>query len=406
MTYKVVLVTPGQPALNPRLVKEADALTDAGYQVTVFFSYWNSWGSDFTKKLLHSKKWDAICVGGDPVEKPLVYFISRVIYSITRFIVKKVGPINYFAELAATRSAFFLIHEVKKHNADLYIGHNLGALPAIVKAAKKHNAKCGFDAEDFHRNEISDDINSFNFKTAKYLEDKYLTGVDYISASSPQIAGAYQQLYPGKKPITLLNVFPKNTSLKQRSINSADAVKLFWFSQTIGANRGIDDVINALQLLDKNQFELHLLGAPQEGFIDKINSSGISVKFHNPIHPDELTDFAFQFDIGLALEPGFCTNNNLALSNKLFTYMQAGLAIIASDTTAQQDFMSKNSQIGSLYPKGDPKALATILLGYYQNRDELTNCKTQSLRLAHQQYNWETESKKFLSVVKETLLKN
>jgi len=405
LTNKVLFVTSGQPSLNPRLVKEADSLTTAGYQVTVLYSYWNDWGDTFTRQLLLTKKWNAVCVGGHPTESPIVYFLSRLLYKLAKWLFIQLH-FNYLAEFAAARSTFFLIKEAEKHPADLYIGHNLGALPAIVKAAKKYNAKCGFDAEDFHRNEVSDDVNSFNFKIAKHLEDKYLTEVDYITASSPQIADAYKQLYPGKKLVTLLNVFPKNRFLKQRDINSADTIKLFWFSQTIGSNRGIDDIINALQLLDKNQFELHLLGAPQEGFIDKINSTGVCVKFHNPIHPDELTDFASQFDIGLALEPGFCINNNLALSNKLFTYMQAGLAIIASDTTAQQDFLSKNPQIGSLYQKGDPKALATILLNYYKNRDELTNCKNQSLHLANQQYNWENESQKFLSIVKETLLKD
>ena len=395
----------GQPSANPRLVKEANSLVKEGFDVYVIYSYWTLWAWEADKFLFSKVVWKPILAGGNPFDQKSSYFFTRLRVKLFTLIAKLTFKWGV-AEIAKGRTYSDLLKKATVLKADLYIAHILAALPTAVKAAQKNDAKCGFDIEDFHRNEVSDDINSFDFKISKYLEDKYLAKVDYITASSPQIADAYQQLYPGKKPVTILNVFPKNTSLKQLNINNADALKLFWFSQTIGANRGIDDIINALQLLDKNQFELHLLGAPQEGFIDKINSSGINVKFHNPIPPDELTDFAFQFDIGLALEPGFSINNNLALSNKLFTYMQAGLAIIASDTTAQQDFISKNSQIGSLYPKGDPKALATILLNYYQNRDELTNCKNQSLRLAHQQYNWENESQKFLSVVKETLLKN
>lgn len=61
---KIVLVTSGQPSLNPRLVKEADALVEAGYEVTVIYQYWNEWGTDLDKVLLPQKKWKTIRVGG------------------------------------------------------------------------------------------------------------------------------------------------------------------------------------------------------------------------------------------------------------------------------------------------------------------------------------------------------
>jgi hypothetical protein len=65
--------------------------------------------------------------------------------------------------------------------------------------------------------------------------------------------------------------------------------------------------------------------------------------------------------------------------------------------------MSQNQTIGSLYPKGDAKTMMEILLKYKNNREELITCKKESLRLAHQQYNWETESVKFLALVDKTL---
>lgn len=83
--------------------------------------------------------------------------------------------------------------------------------------------------------------------------------------------------------------------------------------------------------------------------------------------------------------------------------MQAGLAIIASNTTAQADFMNNNPQIGRIYPKGNAEALAKILLGYNQHPKELDSCKDAALKAAHEQYNWETESVRFLEIVKNTL---
>jgi len=39
MSARVCLVTTGQPACNPRLVKEADALAEAGFDVHVVAAY-------------------------------------------------------------------------------------------------------------------------------------------------------------------------------------------------------------------------------------------------------------------------------------------------------------------------------------------------------------------------------
>src|SRR6202000_2983640 len=104
-------------------------------------------------QLLDKKAWKSIRVGGDPNQKPIVYFFSRLIYRLAAGITKKI-KIGYLKDLAIARSSFFLIREARRHKAAIYIGHNLGALPAAVKAAKANKKACGFDAEDFHSFEV------------------------------------------------------------------------------------------------------------------------------------------------------------------------------------------------------------------------------------------------------------
>jgi glycosyltransferase involved in cell wall biosynthesis len=406
LARKIILVTPGQPALNPRLVKEADALTEAGYHVTVFYAYWNTWGDNFTKSLLASKKWKAICIGGHPVENPFTYFTSKIINATARFIIKICGPVNYFTEIAANRCSFFLLREIKNHNADLYIAHYLGALPAVIKAAQKNNARCGFDAEDFHRQEVNDDQASYNFKVARFLEDSYLNHVDYITASSPQIAQQYQLLYPTKKPVTVLNVFPESNRIKIQN-DDAGVIKLFWFSQTIGADRGLENLAAALKQLNTADFELHLLGYipvnEKQHFLSNVLLGIRGVYFHEPIPPDEVIDFASQFHIGIAAEQSVPFNRDICLTNKVFTYLQAGLAIVASNTTAQKHFMDENPGIGEIYEKNNVESLTVILSNYNLNRALLSNTRAAALKLGIEKYNWQNESKKLLSVIEKTI---
>jgi glycosyltransferase involved in cell wall biosynthesis len=402
----VILVSSGQPSLNPRLVKEADALAKAGYEVTVLYAYWNNWGTQHDKQLLAEKKWKAVRASGDPEQKPLTYFFSRLINKISKYLIQKTGNYNYFADLAIARSSYFLIREAKKYNADIYIAHNLGALPAAMKAATKYKKISGFDAEDFHRQEVSDNINSFQFKISKYIEDKYLPLVNYITASAPLIAGRYASLY-NKKATCILNVFPKSSGINIIE-NKKEPLKLFWFSQTIGPNRGLETVIEAMALT-KQKVQLHLFGQLADGYqqqLLQIAQAGAldnsQIFFYAPVTANQLFNVAAQFDIGLASEEAeLCLNRNISLTNKIFTYLQSGLAITASNTMAQSTFIRQYPQTGRIY--SNAQELSLILTGYNQNRELLYQTKEEALKIGQTQLNWETESKKFLNVIENVL---
>jgi len=402
---KIVLITSGLPALNPRLVKEADALADAGYGVTVIYTYWSDWGAALNDQLLAGKKWEAIQAGGDPVKKPLVYFVSRLIHKTSRFIVQKTGQHRYISELAIARSAYFLTKETKKHPADLYIAHNLGALPTAVKTAALYKKLCGFDAEDFHRQEADDDAHSYRHKVISFIEDKYLPLVNYLTASSPLIAEKYASLYKRTVPC-ILNVFPK-TNIPPAAPNENKPLKLFWFSQNLGPKRGLEIIVEAMGLT-RAPVELHLLGNCADGYKQHLLQLAQNFKadvnalfFYLPIKADEIFNLASGFDIGLASETGFSLNNNIALSNKLFTYIQSGLAVAASNTSAQSRLIRQYPQVGKVY--NDAAELAEILNTYSTDRQLLTKTKNDAFKIGQAELNWENESHKFLNIINDLL---
>lgn len=402
----IVLVSSGQPSLNPRLVKEADTLVANGHDVLVIYAYWNNWATQLDEDLLSKRQWKAIRVGGHPKHNKLVYLISRLIFKMAGIAAKKLKLAN-FADLANARASYFLIREAKKHKADLYIGHNLGALPAVAKAAHKFHRPCGFDVEDMHRYEASNDDQNPDVWLKTQVENKYFPLVSYLTVSSDQIGDAYTKIFPGKKFTTLRNVFPKSAVTINPSADNKAPLKLLWFSQTIGTMRGLEVVVEALLTIKSLGIELHLLGDLPDGefkdYLDAAKTKGLKIFNYAPVPSDALTDFAAQFDIGLATEPAFSINNDAALSNKIFTYIQAGLAIIASDTSAQKQFLNDYPAIGKVYEKGNVDELATILTYYQQNRPELLNTKNNVLQLAQTELNWETESKKFTDLLRNIL---
>ncbi|QNN43018.1 glycosyltransferase family protein [Pedobacter roseus] len=386
-------------------MKEADSLFEAGYDVTVVYLYWNNWGTDLDKQLLAEKKWKSIRVGGHPENNKWIYFLSRARHKLANILVSKFSNRFNVAEHGIARGSQNLIRKAKSLKADLYIAHNLGALPAAVLAAKTHQVKCGFDAEDFHRQEVTNDYNSRDFKLKKIIEDRYLPKIDYLTTASPLISEAYKKLYPTINPITILNVFPSEREILKKT---KERLKLFWFSQNIGKNRGLEGVINSLAY--QENIELHLLGcstAPiREHFKKLAEQSSFrpeNIYYYSPIPSTEIIKFASQFDIGLATETGFPLNRDICLTNKIFTYIQAGQAIIASDTSAQTKFLKSYSEMGFIYNKSKVCQLTSIIQNYLSNPELLEEHQAKALKYAQSKLNWEHEEKKFLKNIIDTI---
>jgi len=60
---KIVIVSSGQPSANPRIVKEAVAFSETGYQVKVIYCSLSPWADEFDKKLFSQIKKSRLWVG-------------------------------------------------------------------------------------------------------------------------------------------------------------------------------------------------------------------------------------------------------------------------------------------------------------------------------------------------------
>jgi glycosyltransferase involved in cell wall biosynthesis len=397
----IVIITTGQPAANPRVVKEYEAFIQEGYLVKVLYTYSLSWSYNIDEekfRLGKIKRPDFILVGGNPYNKKVAYFLSRLFFKIFG-IIAKVIPSGYLKEITFARSAFYLWLNAKKYTADVYIAHYIGALPAAIRAASKHKAAVVFDAEDFHRGE--DPYYPAQLSDVIDIENRLLPKINLLTTASPLISKMYEQLYPSKKVVTINNVFSLRY-LQPAMDNPTLSLKLFWFSQNIGPNRGLEVIVDAFNKTNDG-VTLTLLGNIRnkdyvEELLKKV-SKPEKINFISPVNPEEIFKIAGTFDIGLAAETPYCQNRDICLTNKLFTYLIAGNCILASDTSAQKKFMQTYNSIGSLYKHDDPNDLAMLINHYDKERPLLLNCKKNALKLASDRLNWELESEKLISVI-------
>jgi glycosyltransferase involved in cell wall biosynthesis len=403
---RVTFITTGQPTTNPRLVKEAETLLSLGYSVKVICCFYQVWSQSYDAEITGRYPGVYIYCGGDQVLQRKKYYQTRIRQRLCQLLFPYFSK-NPVAENAISRTHTEALQVAKRIKTDLYIAHNLGALPAAVMAAKQSGAAVGYDAEDMHSAQYLSDKDPM-YLLNKYIEEKYFEAVDYFSAASPLIAQYYQHLYPFLKPAVINNVFPRTTLKIKQNYVKGKPLKLFWFSQTIGADRGLESLIQAIGKSESNS-ELHLLGhCPDENkaslsaFAKKMGLNQRQISFHPPVAPDELFVFASKFDIGFAGETGSTLNRDICLTNKVFTYIQSGLAIIASDTQAQALFLRQYPATGRIFDKNDADALVRQLEHYLQDPDLLYRTRLDNYRLGQTQLNWEAERDIFLKLVENT----
>ena len=408
---RICLVTPGQPSTNPRLVKEADALTQAGYEVQVVACKYQEW-ADEADAAFSDRDWSIHWLHYGPMASRPRDLWQRARRRTSKELVGLVGT-----QLGLTERAFHyaipeLTRRVQQIPADLYIAHNLAALPAAYRAAQVHDAALGFDAEDFHRGELPDTPeNDLDRRITADLEERYIPSCDYVTAASDGIAAAYADVLDIEPPTTILNVFPwseREQEVPEAEIDSEvpdGKQSLYWFSQTIGPDRGLEDALRALPFLP-DEVVLSLRGQWSSGYEDTFRRQaeqlGVAdrIRHLDLVPPDELIPRTSHHDIGLALEqPSVSTNRTICLTNKLFTYLLAGVPFVATDTPGQRPVVEDLPEVARLYAPGEMEA-------FTERAAELlaaSGLGEKSLRAARQRYCWEVEQSTFLQVVNDVL---
>ncbi len=304
------------------------------------------------------------------------------------------------AEYAYTAAFPELRQRASMESADWFVAHAHAALPAAAYAARRWNARLGFDCEDLLSERETDPAD-----IVRLLETTYIAECAYVSAPSQGIADKLQSEYSIQAPVVLYNVFPQQLAagmLPPLERPASALLRLHWFSQTIGPGRGIEDAIEACGMLGE-LVELHLRGNPAAGFEAALEALAsrhkVRLKLHPQVEHDDLIRSMDQFDVGLALERSENVGAALTVSNKIGSYLLAGLAIAATDTPGQREILEQIPSVGFLYPSGNPKLLAEGLRGWIENREALRSAQQTSWDAARSRFCWDLEQRKLLALL-------
>ncbi len=370
---RLLYIFSGNLSTTPRALQSIIAASKKYKVEVVFVNRATTW-AEIDKRLLEDLELEGKSVS---IKKEFTFnwFFLSVLYKLVgklSFVLDKHIALNAFANKATLFLYFALIK--RKSNYDLVIGHSYGSLYPAFAFSKKNNIPFAFDIEDYHPGEKCSPAEK---QRRELLMRKLLPKAAYVSYASPLIGQYSADLLSKKSEPKMKTVYIRagarcismercnevveyetyslpenfliNNSFSEKEFqlgeNNSKKIQFVWFSQNIAAGRGLELIIPALYRF-KEQVHLTLIGNLYQEFEESFLKNYTDfIDFRDPLPQKELNLHLCHFDIGLAIELSTADfNRDICLTNKIFAYTQAGLFLMATDTSAQKQFIEEHNE--------------------------------------------------------------
>jgi glycosyltransferase involved in cell wall biosynthesis len=163
--------------------------------------------------------------------------------------------------------------------------------------------------------------------------------------------------------------------------------------------RGCELLLDALGRLPG--VRLAFLGDPEPGYAATLREAVRERRLHDrvtllPNVPlERLLAYTAEADVGVTLLQDTCENHRLALPNKLFEYIAAGVPVVASALPETRALVERHG-VGWCVPPGDSAALADALALALRRREDVE--LRARLRRAAEELNWEREQQRLVGL--------
>ena len=381
------------------MVKAANALAEAGHTVRLVSAQFLDWAAEADRSIGGSL-WTTVDYRRSTA--PAKYWATGLQFHAARKWVRLAGTTrSSLAVLAAAhgRASRDLLKLALAEPADLFYGGTCGGLAVAALAARRAGVPYGLDLEDFHEGEFDNGPEWDQSRDIlRSLLQQILPRAAFVTAGSSAIAARYQRDY-AIPVLPIHNTFSLPAQVPDPEPPGTGALRLYWFSQTVGAGRGLEDVVRAVGLAGIRA-ELHLRGGAQSDYVASLRglaretNAQLAVRVHAPAPPERMVELSLPYDAGLSPEQGRDVNRELCLGNKALTYILAGLPVVLTDTVGQRPFAADLGEGALQYRAGDIASLAAGLRRWAEDRTSLRRARQAAWHAAERRWHWDHRSEK------------
>lgn len=286
---------------------------------------------------------------------------------------------------------------------DLVVAHDYHTCPPAAELARRTGALFVVDCHEYARDEYPDNprwmARERPFVMA--LQDDYLARADAVTTVSAGIARLLDHDQRLKRPVTTIRSLPFYAPMALRPIGETIEVL---YHGVVAPERGLEVSIQSVRDW-KPEYRLTIRGNGDSAYIEALKvlsrESGVAgrVLFEPAVPFGEIIPAANRADIGLFVQSDLSPQKRLALPNKFFEYVMAGLALCVADLPEMAALLQRH-QLGVLVPDLRPDAVAGAINSL--SRDGIMHYKAQAL-VAARLLNWENEQQIMIALFDELL---
>ncbi len=348
-----------------------------------------------TCSVLHELGWEVVLVGrilpnSMPMGRP---------YQCIRFRLPFRKGAKFYA-VYNIRLFFFLLFR----RCDLFFSNDIDTLlPNFLVSRLKHKPLI-FDSHEYFTEVPEIQGRPFVQNTWKRIEKFCLSRMKSMITVNESIAKLFRDKY-GIQVKVIRNVPFKISKLAMASRQELglpeDQRIVILQGAGINVDRGAEEAVAAMQFIENTI--LLIVGSgdvvPQLKEYVIANNLSEKVRFVGKQPSDQLRKYTSVAEIGLSLDKPLNINYEYSLPNKLFDYIQAGIAVLASDLVEVAAIV-KQYQVGEVLEQHNPQFIANRIQSMLADRDQLGRYRANAA-IAAEMLCWEHEKVILENIVNE-----
>jgi glycogen(starch) synthase len=272
-------------------------------------------------------------------------------------------------------------------HVDIVHANDVDTLPAGWLLARRHHARLVYDAHELYT-EFEADPPRFSRAAIAVLERRLARAAAAVVTVSDALADELmRRLRLRPRPLVVLNA----PELVENVTNDAHAPSAgplrVVYTGVFGSGRPLADLLNALGGVP--EIELTLFALQQSpGELRRL--VGERARVAEPLSPDRVVATLRSFDVGVIFDRPVTRNAELALPNKLFEYLMAGLAVVAPALPGLSPIVERE-QVGVLFEPGNANDLRRVVQELAKDRTRLAELRRFARHAAVERYNAEAQ---------------
>lgn len=283
----------------------------------------------------------------------------------------------------------------------LLVAVDLDTLPANYLVSRIRGIPLLYDSHEYFT-EVPELVGRRGVKRIwERIEEAIVPKLTRAMAVSDSIATVYREKY-GTDFITVRNFARAYTAEPYPEfIRSYPSKFRIIYQGALNRGRGIELLIDAMQHLEDTLLFIAGNGDIRDALKRRVERLALQGKvvFTGRLTPGELRRITPECDLGVSLEEDLGLNYRLALPNKIFDYIQAGIPVLCSDLP-EMSAIIHHHRVGEVCISREPHELAKQISGMLLDVDARKQWR-RNLKKAAAELCWEREEQKLLDLVSE-----